>query len=68
MREPDWPIRLAAEQLRERLGAIARSDELYEAFADLDPGRSLEPGAHAHRRALLLWLSDYRVGREWVVG
>lgn len=68
MREPDWPIRLAAEELRDRLGAVARRDELDRAFAELDPGQVLKPGVHQQRRALLLWLCNYRVGDEWVLG
>jgi len=68
MREPDWPIRLAAEQLRERLGAVARSEELDGVFSDLDPNQVLEPRVHPHRRELLLWLCDFRVGDEWILG
>lgn len=68
MKDPDWPIRLAAEQLRERLGAVARSGELDDAFANLDPGHPAGPRTKALRRALLLWLCDYRVAEEWVVG
>jgi hypothetical protein len=68
MKDPDWPIRLATEQLRERLGTVARSGELDDAFASLDPGHSAGPNTKALRRALLLQLCDYRVGEEWVVG
>jgi hypothetical protein len=67
MKEEDWPIRLAAEQLRETLGAVARSDELDGAFADLDPGDTLDP-SQGHRRALLLWLCEYRTDKEWILG
>jgi hypothetical protein len=68
MREPAWPIRLAAEQLRETLGAVALPKELEEAFADLDPGPSLEPNSSPYRRKLLLWLCAYRIDGEWVLG
>lgn len=68
MKDPDWPIRLAAEQLRERLGTVARPGELDDAFANLDPGHAAGPSTKARRRALLLQLCDYRVDEEWVVG
>jgi hypothetical protein len=67
MQEEDWPIRLAVEQLRETLGAVARSDELDEAFADLDPGDTLDL-SQTHRRALLLWICEYRTDGEWILG
>jgi len=68
MREAAWPIRLATEQLRETLGAVARLREFEEAIADLDPGPSLEPKGSPHRRKLLLHLCDYRIDGEWVLG
>jgi hypothetical protein len=67
MQEEDWPIRLAADQLCETLGAVAHSNELDEAFANLDRGHTLELPTHAHRRALLLWLCDYRTEMEWIL-
>ena len=68
MQEKDWPIRHAAEQLREILGAVARSEELDGAFAELDRNDTFAPGAHDHRRALLLWLCDYRTDQDWILG
>lgn len=68
MRKPDWPLRLAVEELRERLGAIARPGELDDAFAYLDPRHSLQLRTGTHRGALLLWLGGYKVDEQWVVG
>jgi RNA polymerase alpha subunit len=65
MNDQDWPIRTAVEELRERLGAVARPNELDDAFAKLDFGSSEVDG---HRRRLLLFLCDYRVEEEWVIG
>jgi hypothetical protein len=68
MRDASWPIRMAAEKIRERLGALARTDELDGAFAALDPDGSTLPAAFPHRRALLVRLADYRISGEWVLG
>lgn len=68
MQDDRWPIRVAAEEIRERLGALARTDELDGAFATIDPDGSTIPEAFPHRRALLLQLADYRISGEWVLG
>lgn len=68
MREEDWPIRLTVEEMRQRLGAVARPGELDELFTALDCGRSLTGPSRQHRRALLLWLGGYRVENEWITG
>ncbi|MBS1882244.1 MAG: hypothetical protein JSS97_04730 [Actinobacteria bacterium] len=68
MREEDWPIRIAVERLRARLGALARPAELRRAFAALDREGTVLTDAIGHRRALLLRLAPYRVTEEWVMG
>jgi hypothetical protein len=69
MREPAWPIRLATEQLREELGAVAQPQEVDEVLASLDASLSSKSKGPAHRRRkLLLWLCDYRIDGEWVLG
>jgi RNA polymerase alpha subunit len=65
MRSADSPIRIAVEELRGHLGAVARPGELRRAIAELDRNRrTLEPD---HRRALLIHLAEYRIGPEWVL-
>jgi hypothetical protein len=68
MRDPASPLRLAAEHLREKLGAVGRLEELDDAFANLDPGPSLKANGDPHRRKLILHLCDYRVDGEWILG
>jgi hypothetical protein len=66
MQNADWPIRITVEKLHNRLGTVARPGELSGALAELDPDRrTLEP---AHRQVLLIYLAEYRVGSEWVLG
>ena len=68
MGEADWPIRVAAEEVRGRLGAVARPTELEGAFLAVDPdGRALSPSL-PYRRGLLLQLAAYRTTEEWVLG
>ncbi len=66
-RDGTWPIRIAADDLRSRLGSVARPDDLRRAFAALDPDGQTLPEPVGHRRALLLWLCGYRVTDEWIL-
>lgn len=68
MRRDDWPIRIAVEDLRARLGAVALPWELPRALARIDGGGGALGEGMAHRRALLIRLAEYRVGEEWVLG
>jgi hypothetical protein len=68
MRNGDWPIRIAVDEVRRRLGSVARPGELDEVFAALDHSGEALPPHMPHRRALLLWLGDYRLTEEWVLG
>ncbi|MGV1048849.1 MAG: hypothetical protein ACOYD4_10050 [Solirubrobacterales bacterium] len=67
MRNGDWPIRFAAEEIRERLGAVARTEEIKGALAAIDPDGSAMPAALPHRHMLLLHLAEYRISGEWVL-
>lgn len=67
MQDGDWPIRVAAEEIRGRLGAVARTDEIQGAFAAIDPDGSAMPAALPHRHALLLDLAGYRTSGEWIL-
>lgn len=68
MRNSEWPLRIAAEEMRSRLGAVARPDELPGVLAAIDPGGLALPGDRPQRSALLLWLADYQVSGEWILG
>lgn len=66
MEDPEWPLRVAVDLLRERLGPLAPVEELDAALAELDRrGAAITP--HPERRALLLWLAEYRVAGDRVV-
>jgi hypothetical protein len=67
MQDRDWPIRVAAEEVRGRLGAVARPDEIQGAFAAIDPDGSAMPAVLPHRHALLLDLAGYRTSGEWIL-
>lgn len=65
LEDPAWPIRVAVDELRERLGSLARPRELAELLATLDPaGRVF--GRVADREALLLHLAGYSAGNLWI--
>jgi hypothetical protein len=68
MREDEWPLRVAVDEMRRQIGSVARPAELDEAFAMLDPDGKTLPQHLPHRRSLLLWLGDYRQTEEWVLG
>jgi hypothetical protein len=65
MREDDWPIRIAVEEMRERLGSVASLRDLDEAREAID-SRAL-PSHLPHRVPLLLKLGSYQVKGEWVL-
>lgn len=67
MRDEEWPIRIAVEQLRARLGSVARPRELDDALAAIDVDSRALPGHLPHRVALLLRLAEYRVTDDWVL-
>lgn len=61
----DWPIRIAADRLGERIGGLERLERLPDVLATLDPdGRVF--AEEPHRQALLLYLCDYRLAGAWV--
>jgi hypothetical protein len=62
------PIRVAAEAIRDRLGAVARTGELDAVFAAFDPAGIALPAVLPHRRVLLLQLADYRASGQWTLG
>lgn len=68
MREGEWPLRVAVDEMRRHIGSVARPAELSETFAVLDPDGKTLPEHRRHRRALLLWLGGYRQTEEWVLG
>jgi len=67
MQEKGWPIRVAAEELRDHLGAVARPNELETACAAIDPDGQALPTSLSHRRALLLRLRGYRTSEQWIL-
>lgn len=66
MQDEEWPLAVAVDDLRKRLGAVARPFELDEALAAIDLAGDVLPEGMPHRRALLLWLADLQVSSEWV--
>jgi hypothetical protein len=67
MREEGWPIRVAVEELRDRLGSVARPHELDDALAAIDVDSRVLPSHLPHRSALLLRLGEYRVTGDWIL-
>jgi hypothetical protein len=67
-REDYRPIVIAAEAVRDRLGAVAWTEELEGVFEVIDPDGTALPAALSHRRVLLLRLADYRISGRWVLG
>jgi hypothetical protein len=67
MREDEWPLRVAVDEMRRQIGSVARPAELSEAFAMLDPDGKTLPQHPPYRRALLLLLGGYRQTEEWVL-
>ncbi|MGN6217398.1 MAG: helix-hairpin-helix domain-containing protein [Solirubrobacterales bacterium] len=67
MRKEEWPIRIAVEELRARLGSVARPQDLDEAKAVIDVDSRALPNHSAHRLALLLKLGEYRVTDQWIL-
>jgi hypothetical protein len=68
MRDSDWPIGVSAEAIRDRLGAVAQTEDLDGAFTAIDPDRIALPAVLPHRRILLLQLADYRISGQWALG
>lgn len=68
MRNAEWPVRLAVEELHSCLGTVARPLEMERALAAIDGDRDGPETGADHRRALLIHLAGYRVGSEWVLG
>lgn len=68
MQDPDWPIGVAVEAIRDRLGAVAQTEEVNCALEAIDPHGIALPAAMPHRRVLLLELAEYRVMGEWALG
>jgi Bacterial RNA polymerase, alpha chain C terminal domain len=66
MRDRNWPVRIAVDEIRHHLGSVAHPQELDEVFSALDPDSRVL--SSQHRRALLLWLGDYRLTEEWLIG
>jgi Bacterial RNA polymerase, alpha chain C terminal domain len=68
MVDSDWPLRIAVDEIRHRLGSVAHLREVDDAFTALDSrGEALLRSA-PHRRNMLLWLADYRLDGEWLLG
>lgn len=67
MRSKQSPLSIAALDLQDRLGALARPQDLKEALAAIDPAKRTMPESMPHRRALLLWLAGFRLSADWVV-
>lgn len=67
MRNEEWPLRIAVEELRDRLGSVARPQELDDAWAAIDADSRALPSDLPHRTALLLRLGDYRVTDHWIL-
>lgn len=63
--DPAWPIRIAVDRLRQRLGSLARPPELAELLSTLDPAGQVL-GHVPERETLLLHLAGYSAGRLWV--
>lgn len=53
--------------MRDHLGSVARYSELEEAISEINPVGQVLGEDMPQRRALLLWLADYRISGEWVV-
>jgi hypothetical protein len=68
MADGDWPLRIAVDEIRHRLGSVAHHREVDDAFTALDSrGEALLRSA-PHRRNMLLWLAEYRLDGEWLLG
>lgn len=68
MVDGDWPLRIAVDEIRHRLGAVAHLREVDDAFRALDiRGEALLRSA-PHRGSMLLWLGEYRCDGEWLIG
>jgi len=67
MRKKQSALLAATVYLRERLGALARPQELNRALGELDPADTAFPEDMPHRRMLLLSLAGFHSGAEWVV-
>lgn len=67
MREDDWPIRIAVEEMRTRLGSVARPQDLDDAQAAIGGESGALPSHLPHRLSLLLKLGGYYVTREWIL-
>lgn len=67
MRDEEWPIRIAVEQLRVRLGSVARPQELDDALAAIDADSQVLSDHLPHRVALLLRLGEYQVTEHWIL-
>jgi hypothetical protein len=65
MLDGEWPVRVAADVLSERLGSAADLRELSDVLTGLDVDGCAFAEA-PHRKALLLHLADYRVSGTWV--
>ena len=68
MRDRDWRIRIAVDDLKDRLGELARPGELHQAFMELDPGGNALSDELPHRRTLLLQVGGYRISEDWILG
>jgi Bacterial RNA polymerase, alpha chain C terminal domain len=68
LEDAGWSIRIAVDRLKGRLGAVARTSELRQALAELDPDGDVLPDEMPQRSALLLRLAGYSVSDEWVLG
>jgi hypothetical protein len=67
MRDDDWPIRIAVEEMRTWLGSVARPQDLDDAQAAIGIDSRALPSHLPHRLSLLLRLGGYRVTREWIL-
>ena len=67
MRKKQSALSSAAAYLQERLGPLARPQELDGALVELDPADRALPDDMPHRRTLLLSLAGLRSSAQWVV-
>ncbi|HET9677679.1 MAG TPA: hypothetical protein VFP21_09265 [Solirubrobacterales bacterium] len=68
LRDETWPVGIAVSHLKKRLGLLAHPSELKEELASIHRETEALPKEAPQRRALLLYVAEYRETEEWVLG
>lgn len=68
LRDEAWPVGVAANHLKKRLGLLARPSELEEELATIHQATEALPKEAPQCRALLLYVARYRETEEWILG